>query len=231
MSLLKRLSTTVTARLDQAVSHIENHDAVAESVIRQIRREVATAKVRLVHVNNEGATLRRKLNELITNEQQWKTRACKSAATDEAKALECVRRAQQCQQQVKHFQQTLTQHNQLEQRLSSDIHDAERRLEQLSRQRTSMRTRQSAAQSINGIQRIDDMTAGQLDDVFERWEVSLTESELNAGTYDGGKGIGILGDDLEQTFINEEEEIQLRNALDALIKADTSTKREGDTHE
>ncbi|MCP3908449.1 MAG: hypothetical protein GY712_10590, partial [Oceanicoccus sp.] len=47
MSTLKRLSATLFTRIDHMVSQVENHDAVIESAVRDVRQTAARARVRL----------------------------------------------------------------------------------------------------------------------------------------------------------------------------------------
>ena len=47
MSIFKRLSATLVTSIDRVVGEIENHDAVIQASINDIRKKVAEAKVRL----------------------------------------------------------------------------------------------------------------------------------------------------------------------------------------
>jgi len=210
MSIFKRLSATFTSRMDNMVSQIENHDAVVDVAIKESRHATAKAKVRLARVRHDGEQLRRKIAELRTAERQWTHRARELAEQDEERAIECLRRHKACEQQLAQFEPALKQHDALEARLSQDIGSAERKLSKMNQQQNLMRTRQSAAQALNAISTMDESVALDVADAFERWEVNVTESELEVGTVDSV-------DLLEREFMDSEEKDALHSELTALM--------------
>jgi len=210
MSIFKRLSATFTSRMDNMVSQIENHDAVVDVAIKESRHATAKAKVRLARVRHDGEQLRRKITELRTAERQWTHRARDLAQEDESRAIDCLRRRKVCEQQLLQFEGALKQHDALEARLSQDIGSAEQKLGKMSQQQNLMRTRQSAAQALNAISNLDESVALDVTDAFERWEVKVTESELEVGTVDSV-------DMLEREFMDVEEKDALHSELKALM--------------
>jgi phage shock protein A len=212
MSIFKRLYTTFSSRVDQLVTEVENHDAVVEATIREARQAVAKSKVRLARLKTDGERLRRRLGELQQAETKWTERARVSAEQDEDRALECLRRRQACQKQIAELREALSKHEELEARLSRDIRNAETRIGEMSQQRQFMRTRQSAAEALNSISGIDEATTSDLAETFERWDIKVTEAELEAGTAEVYQE-----DSLEKTFIDAEERETLRAELDELM--------------
>jgi phage shock protein A len=210
MSIFKRLSATFSSRVDQMVSQIENHDAVVEVAIKESRQATAKAKVRLARVQRDGELLRNKISQLQNDETLWTNRAREMAHKDEDKALECVRRRKLCQKQLEQYTQALKKHEALEQRLAQDIHAAERKLAEMNQQRNLMRTRQSAAQALNSISGVDETVALDVAEAFERWEIKVTESELEVGTVDSM-------DLLEQEFLEAEDKQTLQAELEQLL--------------
>lgn len=213
MSVFKRISATISSRVDQLVSQVENHDAVVESSIREARQAVAKSKVRLARLNNDGTRLRRKLADLQHAERKWCERAKSVAAQDEDRAIECLRRRQECQGQITDLTGVLEKHHSLEQRLTRDIRTAEERVSEMSQKRNFMRTRQSAAEALNAISDVDDNVSTELADTFERWEIRVTEAELEAGTSDLD-----LDDAMEREFIDAEQRDALRAELQQLME-------------
>ena len=194
MSIFKRLTATFSSRVDHMVSHIENHDAVVEVAIKESRQATARAKVRLARVQRDGELLRSKISQLQSDEALWTNRARDVAHKDQDRALECVRRRKLCQKQLEQYQQAFIKHEALEQKLAQDIHAAERKLTEMSQQRNLMRTRQSAAEALNSICGVDESVALDVAEAFERWEVKVTESELEVGSVDSvdlGDGVGV----------------------------------------
>jgi phage shock protein A len=210
MSIFKRLSATFSSRVDQMVSQIENHDAVVEVAIKESRQATAKAKVRLARVQRDGELLRNKISQLQNDETLWTNRAREMAHKDEDKALECVRRRKLCQKQLEQYTQALKKHEALEQRLAQDIHAAERKLAEMNQQRNLMRTRQSAAQALNSISGVDETVALDVAEAFERWEIKVTESELEVGTVDSM-------DLLDQEFLEAEDKQTLQAELEQLL--------------
>lgn len=211
MTMLKRLSTTLFARVDQFVGAIENHDAVIEAAIRDARQAAARAKVRLARVERDGERLRSRLAELRRAEASWTERARAVAGEDEDTALECLRRRRACRRQSQDLQTSLERHAELEDRLVRDIRAAEERLSDMTRQRNLMRSRHSAAEALKSVASIDASVATDLEDAFERWEMQITEAELAVGS-------GEPRDPLEREFMAAEEQGDLRAELSELLE-------------
>ena len=210
MSIFKRLTATFSSRVDHMVSQIENHDAVVEVAIKESRQATARAKVRLARVQRDGELLRSKISQLQSDEALWTNRARDVAHKDQDRALECVRRRKLCQKQLEQYQQAFIKHEALEQKLAQDIHAAERKLTEMSQQRNLMRTRQSAAEALNSICGVDESVALDVAEAFERWEVKVTESELEVGSVDSV-------DLLEREFMQTEDKKALQAELEELL--------------
>jgi len=215
MSIFKRLKTTITASVDQMVGDIENHDAIVEVSIKEARQAVAKSKVRLARLKCEGGKLRRKHAELTNAEIQWTQRARNNADKDEDKALECLRRRNECQRHLAELEEALGKHEALESRLGGDIRTAEHKISEMNQQRNFMRTRQSAAEALNSISDLDESMINETSGAFERWDIRVTESELEAGISDIA-----IEDSLEREFINTEERETLRAELADLIEGE-----------
>lgn len=210
MSFFRRLSASLTARIDQVVGQIENHDAIIEAAIGEARQATAKAKVRLARVRSDGERLETKIAELREAEIKWAERARRTAKENEHRALECLRRRRECQRQRAQLEKTRQNHQQLEARLVRDVRAAEERVADMSQKRHLMRTRQSAAEALNSITRVDPSMGGDVADAFERWEVRITEAEYEAGTAEAM-------DSLEHRFIDAEDQDALRAELDELL--------------
>lgn len=210
MSIIKRLSATFSSRVDQMVSQIENHDAVVEVAIKESRSATAKAKVRLSRVRRDGEQLKQKMVQMQSEVKQWTNRARDIAVKDEGRAIECLRRRKICQQQLLQVEKALAHHEALEQRLSQDISAAEHKLGEMNQQRNLMRTRQSAAEALNSISNMDESVAIDVADAFERWEIKVTESEMEVGSVD-------TVDMLEREFLEEEDQQVLHAELQQLM--------------
>ncbi len=211
MSIVKRLSTTVFSRVDQLVRDIENHDAIVEASIKDVRRASAQAKVRLARVQADGRRLRERLENLRAGEHKWTERARRSAEGDRDTALECVRRRRECEQQAARLESSIAEHEAMELRLADQVAQLERRVGEISEQRHLMRTRQSTAEAMRALRTMD-CSDIDVDDTFERWNVSITEAELETGSADTMVPV----DRLEKRFLDDETRAELESELDAL---------------
>lgn len=212
MNLITRLSATLSGKLEEVVSHVENHDAVVAVALKDTRAAVAKARVRLEQVRRDGQNLRERVTQLDDKEQLWEKRARDSAAIDETKALECVARRNQCRQQKMSSQQALARHTELEQKMAASVAQMEERLRELMNQQNLMRSRQSTAEAARIINRIEASSPSGLEATFDRWEMLITETE-----YANGALPDI--DMLDASFTRDEQTNVLKAELDALLEA------------
>ncbi len=213
MSLFKRLSATLVSRIDQVVGEIENHDAVIQATLDGLCKKVAVAKQRLAQARREEDRVRQQILEQNEQVERWRLRAVESAHDDEAKALECVRRSRLGLQKIERLEQSLSQSLLTTEKLARDIDASEQRLGEIKQKLILMRARNSAGSARNATHDTDIDTVRLLDETFDRWEISLTQSELVCNTPDA---VGSI-DSIEREFLNRETQEALRNELAALL--------------
>ena len=219
MSIFRRLQATISASLDNAVSQVENHDAVVEAALKDARAAAARARVRLARVQKEEANMRTKLEELQTMRQKWTDRAVSSATSDKSQALECVKRRNTCDQQISQTKEAIARHKELERNVGSSVDRIEQRITDLTQQRNLMRSRHSAADALRVINKIEGDCADGIDDTFERWEMLVAETEYMAGNIS-------KVDSLNETFKKTEDEESLKADLADLLSQESSKDRE-----
>ncbi len=210
MSIFKRLSATLVSSIDQVVGEIENHDAVVQASLNDMRKKVAEAKVRLGHVRREDAQLKQQTQDQQQNAQRWRQRAIESAKSDETKALECVRRSQHCQQQAERLNQAQAEYNQTAEKLAKDIETSEQRLTEIKQKLSLMRARQSSSSAINATSKSESNTTQLLDEAFDRWEINISQAEMTIETHE-------IVDPIEREFVSQEQQDELRNTLAELL--------------
>jgi len=215
MSIFKRLSSTVTASIDQVVGEIENHDAVIEATIADLKKKIAEANVRHDRVRREANALKKQIEQSTKDASRWRERAMECAKDDEHKAIACVQRARQCEAQAEQLKDSHEQYQQTTDKLSRDIQTAENRAREMKQKHSLMRARQSSTAAIASTQdsKIDVVT--ELDDTFDRWEMKLRKTEIMHDNVDNNSY-----DSLEQAFIEQEEADDLRDELNALLNQD-----------
>jgi len=210
MKTLKRWTTGIFSRVDWVVSQIENQEALINSALKDSREAVAKAKVQMGRVRQDGARLRQKLQTEEENIVRWRDRATQIAKTDEQRALECLKRSKKAEQQRFQLQARVKVHNQAEQQLAREVGCMEERLAELVEKRNLMRTRQSRAEALTNIQACSSEVSTEVDDIFDRWEMRVTEKELTTAC-------AISSDPLEESFVIEETESELREELQRLL--------------
>jgi phage shock protein A len=221
MSWMKRWTVTMGSRLDQVVCQIENQEAVAGRVLSDVRRDTARAKVQLARLRKDGRALRARLDEARATEQTWRDRARRLKATDEAKAIACLRRAHAARRDVEVLGERLAEHEAAERTLSDDVRKIEERLCSLVETRNVMRLRETRARARQGLVQ-GECRAGDVDEVFDRWDARVTELELASGCGMTDAGAGIA-DELEEALGREEEAAALRAELEAMDAEDMGT--------
>jgi phage shock protein A len=212
MTMLKRISTTFISKVDRVVAHVENHDAVVEASLKDLQTALAKARIRLNRIQKDGKQLNDKISELTQAEASWESRAELIAVDDKSKALECIRRRNHCRVKIIQTQSAATRHDELEQQVEETVVRMEERANELSSQRNQMRSRQSAANAMQIINKIEGEPQGSIDDAFERWEEMITETEYKNGTYNSAKK-----DSLDNEFTEMETTSVLEADLDSLL--------------
>ena len=210
MSLIQRISATITSSVDRAVSKVENHDAIIAAALKDTQRAAARSRVRLARVQKDGASLRTRYRELEIASERWAERAKRIAADDEGRALECLRRRKECQAQLAGLRESIARHDELEARIGEQVKKIEARVGEVTQQRNLMRSRQSVADAMRAIHDIEGSGAGDIEDTFDRWEINLGESEFLWASAN-------VSDTLDTAFLEEEEKVELRAELEELL--------------
>ncbi len=213
MSLIRRISTSITSSVDRAVSKVENHDAIINAALRDTQQAAARSRVRLERVRKDGHNLKTRHANLQQAVGRWTDRARKIAADDEAKALECLRRRKECDKQLRALDDSIGKHEELEARISEQVKKIEARIGEIAQQRNMMRSRQSVAEAMRTINNVEGVSYGEIEDTFDRWEINLGETEILLGATTDR-------DPLETAFLAEEDAEELRAELEILLQTD-----------
>lgn len=210
MTLLKRWSAALISRIDAAVTQIENHEAVVDGAIHEVRRQLARARVQLGRIRQDRERLDARLQQARADAETWAERARRSAATDESQALECLRRRRRAQTEATSLETQLADQDRLETRLGGDVRQVEERLARLQLERNRLRTRESTAAALGAVDAASSPLGADVDEILERWEIRVTEHELTHHHRPDR-------DPLAEHFAGAEEEAALRAELAALM--------------
>lgn len=213
MQKIKRWTVGLFSGVDRVVGKIENQEAVVDAILRNVRKGTARAKVRLGAVQRDGQALRSRLDDARGNESSWTDRARRTAPENENRALECLRRARRARDEVGRLEQRLDEHSRVELRLKKEIATLEERGRELGERRNLMRSRSSRAEALRLARSLESGGLGDLDEVFERWEVRVTEAEIESGLDDPA----ISTDAFADAFRDQEEDSDLRHELAELL--------------
>jgi phage shock protein A len=193
------------------VSRIENHEALAASAIRDVRRAAARATVQLRRVRADGARQRERLAELREEERSWEERAAASAPEQREKALECLRRSRRAGRQARELARRLGEHERVEKQLAADVSRVQDRLSELEQQRNVLITRESRAQALGSVREAESPLGADVQEIFGRWETRVAEHEFEGGCLHGD-------DEFAAEYEEQEEEASLSAELDALLE-------------
>jgi phage shock protein A len=213
MSLIRRISATLTSSVDRAVARVENHDAIVNAALRDTQQAAARSRVRLERVRKDGQALRNRCQSLQLAHSRWTERARSIATGDEAKALECLRRRRDCETQIRNLKVSIEKHEELEGRIAEQVKKIEARIGEVAHQRNMMRSRQSVAEAMRAIHNIEGVSYGEVEETFDRWEINLGETEILMG-------VNTSSDPLDTEFLAEEDIEALRAELAQLLSSE-----------
>ena len=212
MKAIRRLTTSIITSFESMISQVENHEALVESAIREVQETAARAQGQLGRVRRDGQAMQKRLGEITLQIQMWSDRAAKAGALDREKALECLRRRKRLEIEQKDLTTQAEQHKKLEKQLDEDLRTIDEKLGKLKVQRNMLRTRQTRAEALGTLRTDDSRLISELDDIFDRWEVKVSEYEYLAHC------AGKQTDELEQEFSRSETDTELSHELDELMQ-------------
>ena len=208
---VKRLVASVGASFEQFVNKVENHEAVAEAVIRDVRAAAAKMKVQLGRASAQAERLRERRDTLTEDAERWRDRAKRFAAEEEERALECLRRMERAKAERKQVAAQLNQYEALCGKLKERLATIETRLSDLQLKRTALSSRSARAQVMGTT---DQGAMPEVDDIFDRWEMAVIEDEYLDEVVVGE------GDSLERELDASDERERLAAILNELKKED-----------
>lgn len=217
---VKRLIASFGASFDNFVSKVENHEAVADSVIADVRAAAAKLRVQRGRIQHQLQRLETEQKKLLAEQRRWQDRALKLGDTDEQRSLECVRHFKITKSRLQQVDHQIAEYQAMDQRLKGNLEDVERRLEQLQLKKTALSSRSARASVLAGTQ--GDETLADMEQVFDRWETAVLEDEYREGVCAEPTG------SFEREFLADEELEELRATLNELKQAGSPDNTEGD---
>lgn len=207
MKLIKRLTTSVTATLEDAVGQLENHDAIVEANIKQTRQAVAKTQARLAALRQQQSAFESQLTLATEQIDVWEDRARSLANDNQNRALQCLSRRNQNEAEARRLTQSVQQQEALIAGVTDNLNTLKIKLDEMIQRHNLMRSRQAVADVNKVVAKAG--RAQQMDDTFERWEASVLETELAVSD-------ACCADPLEAQFAQQESKAQLQAQLASL---------------
>lgn len=206
---VKQLVTSFTATFDQFAKKIENHEAVAEHVIADVRAAAARLRVQSGRVQADIDRRTAVRDEALQAAKRWQQRALAVPADQEAQAIECLRRAEQASKDARIADAQIARCEGLLDEVQAAQRDVETRLADLKHRSNTLASRTARADVLAYSQDLG--FTDETDAVFERWEQAVLEKEY----LDAGAGSAAT-DRFERDFDQAEHAAALKARLDAL---------------
>lgn len=217
----KRLVTSLNASFEGFVSGVENHDAVAQSAITDVRKAVARLRVQQGQLAGQARRLIETEQALTRKRDRWQTRAQDFAERDPEQALQCLRNRDSVEQQLARTTEQLAQQRSLCEQLACNLAQVEQRLSDLQHKRIALSSREARTSVLAKTGGLE--TEGNIDELFERWEVAVLQGEYReGGVMDGCSDAKAdemtagSADQLDNRLQREERDRQLRAELERL---------------
>lgn len=217
MNLFKRVTASVRANLDEAISQIENHDAVIETAIREERDAIARLKLQQSRIRREQERLNGEINQASQDEANWTERAKRCAQNaDEQQALRCLERRSQCRADIQRLRAKAETTGKQLLDTESRLSEAQGRVDAMEQRRRDFQNRDLSARADQAWALSSGNDADGIEQAFDRWELQITRGEMNAQVANSGTEL----DPLEAQFKDEEKQSALKAELKALMEGE-----------
>lgn len=208
----KRLVTSLNASFEDFVTGVENHDAVAQSAITDVRKAAARLRAQQGQLAGQAERQARTEQELAGKRDRWQQRAQDLAERDPEQAMQCLRNRDAVEQELAHAAEQLMRQRSLRDQLALNLAEVERRLGDLQQRRIALSSREARTSVLAKTGGGDDLC--NIDELFERWEVSVLQGEYREGAV--GECAAGTADQLDSTLQREERDRELRAELERL---------------
>ncbi len=218
MNNLKRIFVSIKSQIDHVADEFENHEALAGVAIEDLQEIASKTRLHLHRVSKMSEQYQQQLSDQQEQEKLWSERAIKTRQEDEQKALQCVKRLRQVQQQIKSLEQQCQESTAQEEKIRADIELIQDQLQSLKNQKEILAARQNRASIQDSLGDNQNNSLQEVQGVFQRWEGSVVSSEFSVPDQ------SVDNDTFAQPFEQEEDELALKIMLDQLTAQSTPSK-------
>lgn len=212
MNNFKRIFVSIKSQIDHVADEFENHEALAGVAIEDLQEIASKTRLHLHRVSKMTAQYQHQLSDQQQQARLWSERAIKSKEKDEQKALQCVKRLRQVQQQIKSLEQQCAESASQEEKIRADIELIQDQLQALKNKKEILAARQNRTHIQDSLVSNQSGSLQDVQNVFQRWEGSVVSSEVS--NLESNEDI----DSFAKPFEQEEEEQALKMMLDELTE-------------
>lgn len=212
MNNLKRIFVSIKSQIDHVADEFENHEALAGVAIEDLQAIASKTRLHLHRVSKMSEQYQKQLIEQQQQASLWSERAIKVRQEDEQKALQCVKRLRQVQQQIKSLEQQCQESTAQEEKIRADLELIQEQLQSLKNKKEILAARQNRTHMQETLGDSHSGSLQEVQNVFQRWEGSVVSSEFSAP-----EPI-IDSDSFAKPFEQEEDELALKMMLDELTE-------------
>jgi len=212
MNNLKRIFISLRSQIDHVADEFENHEALAGVAIEDLQEIASKTRLHLHRVSKMSGQYQQQLVEQQQQASLWSERAIKVRQEDEQKALQCVKRLRQVQQQIKSLELQCQESTAQEEKIRADLEQIQEQMQSLRSKKEILSARQNRAniQETLGNNHVGSLQ--EVQNVFQRWEGSVVSSEFSAP-----EPI-VDNDSFAKPFEQEEDQLALKMMLDELTE-------------
>ncbi|PVV08238.1 MAG: hypothetical protein B6D72_16900 [gamma proteobacterium symbiont of Ctena orbiculata] len=178
VSLFRRLTVSFRSHLDEAVSRIENHDAVIDAALQESRDAIARLKLQQSQVNRKIDATNKQLDALHHDLENWVRRAKNLANSDESQAIACLERRDRCAEQIDQLQQQQEEYSDMAFRLANNLKQLEQKLISDEQRLQEFRGRDLSTKAENMMQHNACFKSVDLEQAFDRWELAINRNQM-----------------------------------------------------
>ena len=220
---LKRLATTLNASFESFVNGVENHDALAQGAIADVRKAAARLRGQKGALDAQNRRLADTRQTLQERRDRWQQRAEQLADNDPDQALLCLRRRDGVIEQLSQLSTQMAEQTELATELDASLVQVEQRLVELQNRRTALSSREAKAAMLAKVDAPN--FASDIDELFSRWEVSVLEDEYrDASGMTPEQHSTATVDELDNQFLAKEADQKLLDELAQMRAPNSSNK-------
>jgi len=219
MKIFKKLAVSIQANAENIAGKLENHEAVAQSMIADMEKSVAHARVHFMKVQTDRKKVESKLLHITKDLALWKTRARQVSTIDKNRAIECVKRVKNCQGDIARLENDKKELYITEKKLQSNLAVLGQKLAEIKRKKHSLSCRQSCVDALGSSKKVENLHGDDLIETFERWETDVMVHESVLGDHVEDQ------DELNEQFQEQEDNEELHLMLDEILSEQNDDKK------